>query len=312
MPADHRTVYFAMAILTLLLPLFLLTSFGWLLSKRNWFSAGWQQSLSDVCAKLLFPCLLFAGTYKTGIPDEIPRTALLTFYLPVVVLFTMLFFIRFRHTDRSVVALAANYSNNVFIGVPLLTRVLGVDSLRFAFPVIAFHSLLVFLLYYVFSAFSPHRKGAWHHGLRRSVQNPIVLSLLSGLLFNYFGWHLPEFIEASLQMLGQATLPLALLVLGASLSGLRLNHLSSTLLAVICKTIVLPASVFLLCHFVFLFRADLTAVLVLMSACPVGINAFPVAQNNGDRAEIVSSAILLSTLLCVLTLPLWVALVWQG
>ena len=298
-----------MSIIQLLLPLFLLTSLGWLLRRAPWLGQQWPSGLSDICAKLLFPCLLFNGTYKTGIPDDVPLSALLTFYLPVIILFLLLMIFRRRKTDRATVALSATYSNNVFIGVPLLTRVLGAESLRFAFPIIAFHSLLVFLMYYIASAWHHDNRHGWWRGLLRSVKNPIVLSLLAGLLFNWLHIDLPEFMQASLSMLSGATLPCALLVLGASLAGLRMTQVRSTTIAVIGKIILLPVSVFVFSHYVFDFAPQVSAVMVLMSACPTGINAFPVAHDNGDDATIVSSAILISTLLCTITIPLWVAIV---
>jgi predicted permease len=59
---------------------------------------------------------------------------------------------------------------------------------------------------------------------------------------------------------------------------------------------------------VFRLPASASAVLVVLAACPVGVNGAALVQADGKDASLVSSAILLSSILCMLTLPAWVAL----
>ena len=84
---------------------------------------------------------------------------------------------------------------------------------------------------------------------------------------------------------------------------------SETLLIVAAKLLVLPACVYGLAVFVFGLPAPATAVLVVIASCPVGVNAAALVQAEGRNPALVSSAILLSSIACAVTMPIWIAIV---
>ncbi|UUZ56790.1 hypothetical protein LP419_18305 [Massilia sp. H-1] len=110
---------------------------------------------------------------------------LAAFFIPLVLLFLAAALLR-RGQDSAPRALSAAYSNTVFVGIPVLSQAFGSASLQYAFPVIAFHGLVAFSLYYLAA---PHEDGAGKIGksLRNAVSNPIVASLLLGLALNLAG-----------------------------------------------------------------------------------------------------------------------------
>ena len=132
----------------LLLPLFLLTGLGCVLARSRILAAGWQGGLTELTAKLLIPAFLFSGAYKNGIPAAASWQFLAAFFVPLVALFLAVAYGLRRDASG---ALAATHSNTVFVGVPVLIQAFGHDSLQYAFPIIAFHSLVLFSLYYLAS-----------------------------------------------------------------------------------------------------------------------------------------------------------------
>ncbi|MES2299837.1 MAG: AEC family transporter [Pseudomonadota bacterium] len=295
-------------IVALLLPLFLLAACGALLGRGNWLASSWSEGAGELTSKVLIPCLLFSGTYKNGLHGGGTASALLAFYVPVVLLFVLVAFAYRRHGNGAPLALASVYSNTVFVGIPVLNRVVGEQGLAHAFPIIAFHGLLAFTLYYFSSAWKG-RAGLFG-ALLRTVKNPVVASLAAGLLLNASGLRLPAQLSHALDMAGAAALPCALLVLGASLVRMRVTRPAQTLVAVACKLLVLPALV-LLCARLFGLADDALRVLLILSSCPVGVNAHPVVQADGRDATTVSSAIVLSSVAACVTIPLWLGvLAW--
>jgi malonate transporter and related proteins len=289
-------------ILTLLLPLFLLGGAGWALSRSGWLAPSWSDGVGELTSKILVPCLLFGGAYKSGLHGSATASVLLAFYIPVVLLFVGVALVCRRRGDGALLALTSVYSNTVFVGIPVLNRVVGEHGLAYAFPIIAFHGLLAFSLYYLSSSWKGG--GGLLTSLARTVKNPIVASLAAGLLLNATGLALPAPFVLVLDMSATAALPCALLVLGASLARFRLARHMQTLAAVVCKLIVLPALV-LLSSRLFDLPNDALRVLLILSSCPVGVNAYPVVQADGRDTSAVSSAILLSSLAACLTIPLW-------
>ena len=288
-------------LLPILLPLLLLAGLGSALAKSDLMASQWQAGLNELTAKLFIPALLFGGAYKTGIAQSASWQFTAAFFVPLIVLFVVMLMAR-RDAAQ---ALAATYSNTVFVGIPVLSQVFGPDSLQYAFPVIAFHGLVAFSLYYLAV---PGVSGLVKP-LLSAARNPVVASLLLGLAFNWLGVRLPAPVAGLLSILSGAALPCALLALGASLLRFRINSWSETAAISIVKLCALPAAVAALAFHVFALPAPAAAALVVLAACPVGVNAAALVQADGGNPAPVASAILLSSIGCIATIPLWIWLV---
>ncbi len=294
-------------LLALLLPVFLLTALGCILARTALLAKGWQTGLTDLTAKLLIPAFLFSGSYKNGMPAAVSWQFLAAFFVPLVLLFLGFAVLR-RGPASAPRALAASYSNTVFVGIPVLSQAFGSASLQYAFPVIAFHGLVAFSLYYLATpqAGAGSKVGG---ALLHAVRNPIVASLLLGLALNLAGVTLPSALTGLLALLSGAALPCALLALGASLAGFRIRSVGETVSVTFAKLMLLPAAVLTLSVYVFGLPAPAAGVLVVIAACPVGVNAGALVQADGHDPTVVSSAILLSSIACMATIPFWIGVV---
>jgi predicted permease len=286
---------------TQLLPVFLLAGLGALLVRLPWLRASWHAGVTELTAKFLVPCLLFTSAWRTGIPPSLSWKVLCAFYLPLGLLFLAARWTA-KRGDGAATALASTYSNTVFVGVPVLVQVLGEGSLQFAYPVIAFHSLFCFSLYHLNEEAAPP---GWLKPVLNTLRNPIVAALLLGLALNLAHIRLPAPLLRALDMLGGAALPCALLSLGASVASLKPGRWRATFAIVLAKLVLLPLGVMALSVFVFGLPMAAAMVLVVLASCPVGINAAFVVKPGGDGAQLVNSAILLSSLLCAATMPAW-------
>ena len=81
------------------------------------------------------------------------------------------------------------------------------------------------------------------------------------------------------------------------------------LLVSLCKLLLIPAGVYFFAGTVLELSHVTTGVLVLLAACPSGINVLPFAQKSSADRQMVSAAIFVSTVAAVVTLPFWVYLV---
>jgi predicted permease len=289
-------------LLSLLAPLFLATGLGALLAKLPWLRAGWQAGVTDLTGKVLLPALLLNGAYRTGLPSAVSWQVLCAFYVPLAALFLVVRFWPGNNPGAAARALAATYSNTVFVGLPVLVQALGRDSLQFAFPVIAFHSLACFSLYHLSGE---HNAGNWRAAVVTSLKNPIVASLLAGLGLNLAGVTLPAAFEALLGMLSSAALPCALLVMGATVASMERARWHDAAPIVLAKLALLPLAVLALAVFAFGLPRPAAAVLVLLASCPVGVNAAFVVKPGSAGAQVVHSSIFLSSLGAAATIPVW-------
>jgi predicted permease len=285
---------------TTLLPVFLVALAGALLARLPWLRTQWHAGVTELAAKFLLPALLFTSSYRTGMPAAMSWQVLCAFYLPLGLLFLGARLLARR--DAAASALAASYSNTVFVGLPVLVQAFGPASLQFAMPVIAFHSLFCFTLYHLSDE---QAGGGWVASVLNTLRNPIVAALLLGLALNLAGVRLPQVLTKALDILAGAASPCALLSLGGSVALLKPGRWLATAAITVAKLLLFPLAVMALAVFVFRLPPAAAGVLVVLASCPVGVNAAFVVPPAGEAARLVNSAILLSSLACALTIPGW-------
>jgi predicted permease len=143
---------------------------------------------------------------------------------------------------------------------------------------------------------------------RNTVIHPVVLPVLAGLAWNVSGLALPTFVDEILATLGQAVVPVCLVLIGVSLAhyGVRGALRGAAGLSFI-KLVVQPLAVLVFARGVLGLDGVPLAIVVMMAAVPVGSNALIFSQRYETLAAETSTAIVVSTLAFVATAPLWLA-----
>lgn len=299
-----------MTVVNALVPVFGLILIGWGLAVRGILTLEGGKALGTITFRVFMPVLLFSGLARADLASALSPLLLLVYYVPAVLVFLGVNAIAHRRLGRpSCRGLAASYSNNVLVGIPLVTIMLGAESLVYLFAILAFHSLLLFAVQSFYNAFCAggQREPVNWRGLLSSLANPLIIGLLLGGLLNLSGLTLPTPLWRLVDMLAAAALPAALLMLGISLTGYRLHLGADMVLLTLTKLMVFPLLVLAAGLAVPGLTAEARTVLVLMAACPTGVNVLAFAMGQSDT-RIISSVIFLSTVLAVLTLPLWLIL----
>jgi predicted permease len=143
---------------------------------------------------------------------------------------------------------------------------------------------------------------------RNTAVHPVVLPVLAGLAWNATGAGLSPFVDEILQTLGQAVVPICLVLIGVSLAqyGVRGAARGAVALALF-KLLVQPLVVLSFARFALGLGGVPLAVVVMMAALPVGSNSLIFAQRYETLQAEASAAIVFSTLGFVVTAPLWLA-----
>ncbi|NVJ58741.1 MAG: AEC family transporter [Gammaproteobacteria bacterium] len=308
------------AILIAIVPLLSLIALGFALGRFNFINAAQLAGLSKLTFTAFIPCLLFLSIYQSEDLSSVSFDLLFAFYFPVITLFVLSFIVYRQFFSRSfekseLLSLATTFSNNVLIGIPILLGLIGEKILLPAFVIVSIHSLILFSLTSFFAGFRAASEQSWYRTVAMSLwittRSPIVLSLMLGLLFKWLDVPVHELIIIPLTFLKEAALPCALLVLGLTLSQYKTeSNLKLTTSVLFAKLILLPFCIYLSASALFSLPDWLVAVTVVLSASPVGLNVFMFASQDSQASPYLASAILTSTLLSILTVPLW--LIWLG
>jgi hypothetical protein len=127
------------------------------------------------------------------------------------------------------------------------------------------------------------------------------------LLFAQTGWSLPVVVDKPLQLLANAFGPIALLLVGVTMSRTRVAGLwRDTLWVTLLKNLVLPACV-AASGWLWGLQGLPWTVMVVAAALPVGANVFLFAQRYQVAEDVVTASVGVSTAVAMVTLS---AVVW--
>ncbi|HPF47216.1 MAG TPA: AEC family transporter, partial [Emcibacteraceae bacterium] len=140
-------------------------------------------------------------------------------------------------------------------------------------------------------------------------RNPFIIAILLGVIFNLLGLGNLPILHQFTQSVGQTTLTVALLCVGA---GLRIREpgekiLPSVVIACTAKFIIYPMTVYLLAKY-FALPHTVTMVATIFALTPTGTASYPLAKQMGGDAPLMASLISLQTLLSVPIIP--VMIIW--
>lgn len=201
-----------------------------------------------------------------------------------------------------------------FLGIPMLVLLLGPGAvgpvlLVLAVDLIVFSSILTMLI----TGLRAGRVSAQSFGILGMglLKNPMIVSVVLGILWGATGLSLPAPVNEFLTLLGAAATPCALFAIGASLAGRSAERVEVAAWLSVSKLVLHPAAVAGAC-WLFGVTGYAAGVMVAAAALPVAGNVFILAQHYRVAPQRVSTAILLSTAASVLTVTGVIALVSQG
>ena len=329
-----------------LVAIFVVVGIGWVVGKLKWLNpkvaegAGSDpaRTLANAAYYIFVPALLFRTTARIDF-KTLPWGTLVAVFVPLVGMLIAVYAVqrRWSHIGAGALPMAAPavpavraissaFGNTVQVGIPMAAALFGETGLAIHLAIVSLHALVLLTLSTALVeldlAHAQHGRGAIGTHLaatllstaRNTVIHPVVLPVLIGITWNLLGLPLPSLADEILQTLGQAVVPLCLVLIGLSLAyyGVQGAARSAVALSVL-KLLVLPALVLAVAHWGFHLNGLPLAVVVMMAALPIGSNALIFAQRYRTLESETTAATVFSTLAFVATAPLWLAVLrWLG
>lgn len=298
-------VEFAVALA--LLPDFSLILLGAILRRLLHLGDHFWSGLEKLVYYVLFPALLFSGLVKARI--DWSAAAPMIGVAGGALATGMLLGLAARLFRITPISFASQYQCafrfNSYIGLAVAGTLHGVPGIAAMGIVIGF--MVPFANMAAVGMLARHgNTGLW----RELARNPLILATVAGLVANLAGFTPPAVGMQFLGRLGEAAIALGLLAVGAGLrivgAGGTAAHAAATYLLVV-KLVAMPAMALLLIRYFALagLHADIA---LTFSALPAASSAYILAQRMGGDGARVAWLISASTLLAMLTLPMWLAL----
>jgi hypothetical protein len=298
--------------------IFLIILAAGFLVRKNILTDEHVNSLSKVTVNILLPCMLFAEISQNFHPAEMKYWWVMPLSSASLILlgifFVFLFYIRSFH-EKSFLFPLASMQNAVYLVLPI-GRFMYPDE----FDQYAIYNFL-FLIGFMPLVWSLGKvliTGSSFKSVkpREFITPPLVAAFITlAMVFTGLRRFVPDLVMDSVDLVGEATIPVSNIVLGATLGGISfkiLPKLSDVLKLTTVKFVLLPVVVITILHFVGLKEQNplMANMLVIESAAaPATALVLQVRAYGGDR-QTVGSLMLISYVVCLLAIPFWIG-VWQ-
>lgn len=301
-----------MQIIATITPIFVIILLGWVARKKQFITPGFLEPANRLVYYLSIPAMVFSSIAKASFHEQFDAKVLfLTLSAAGLIYLGADCLARLRRMEPAragVFVQSAGHSNIGYIGLPIAFYYLGEAGLAKAGIICGFLMILQNLLSVIFLQLhdSSNKKmpGVWFLA-KKLIKNPVIVGAMAGIAVSYTEIPIPQVIQRSLDILAGLAPPMALLLIGASLSlKLMRQYIRPALGAVFLKLLVLPATgVILFSLFNITPKAYLPGLILICS--PTATVAYVMAremQSDGDFAVATISA---STLFSSVTIMFW-------
>ncbi|RMD48230.1 MAG: AEC family transporter [Alphaproteobacteria bacterium] len=305
------------ALLDVTLPVFLVIGFGFAAVRFGLFPASGADALMRFAQNFAVPCLLFRAIATLDLGAEFDPALLAAYYTGAGASFAAgalaaRLWLRRPAEDAVSIGFSALFANSVLLGLPIMERAFGPDSLGPNYAIIAFHAafcygLGVTTMETVRSAGRGLIAGALTVA-RALARNPLMIAIALGFAVNLGRIPLPGWGWSAIDLVVRAALPTALFALGTVLVRYRPEgDLRAIALVCLLALVLRPGMVWLLGRALELPLPQLRAA-VLTAAMAPGVNTYIFADMYGRARRVAASSVLIGTALAILTVSGWLTI----
>lgn len=296
------------ALLLALMPIALLIMLGAWLRHRAFLADSFWGQAERLSYYILLPALFFHGLATVQLDGVPVQGMVLALVLSTVMIAGCVLATRtlVRADDAAFTSVfQGSVRFNNYVGVSAAAGLFGAQGIALAAVAnAAIVPTVNILCVLVFARYGAAGRMTLKQMSKQLALNPLVLACFAGIALQVLGTGLPAGIEPLLKALGQASLPLGLLCVGAALElGNVRQWLRPVGYASLIKFVAMPLATLLACR---LFELDGRAAIaaLLFQALPTASSSYIMARQLGGDAPLMAGIIACQTLLAGIALPL--------
>ena len=272
-----------------------------------------ERAMADFSRVLMYICQPCLAVYTFSSADfsaeklvDIGIVSILALAIHIIILGGSFLLLRKRFSDvgTRILTIATAFANCAFFGIPIIEAIFGKAVAA---------ELIIFTTVYatVMNIFGWTVGSAIISGdvkmisAKRLFINPTMIGFVIAVPFFIFNLSLPNEIFSMIELTGRMTTPLSMLIMGMRLATAELKTIFAsykTYIAVLAKGILMPLVGFLLVYFLPI-PLVLKKVFYIICACPSASIVLNFSELIGEGQREASAAVLLSTIMSIITLP---------
>ena len=292
--------------------LFLLMFLGFLIVKAGILKSDDSIVLSKICLYLIMPCVIVKA-FQVEFEKSVQAGLLLAFVAAIVIhiLLMMLGRILRKGFSMNEVELASVlYSNAGNLIIPIVTGVLGQEWVVYSSAFLTVQ--LVFVWTHGKLLFSGEKKPQ----LSKILLNPNMVAVYVGFVLLFTGIRFPVVVDQAVSSVGNMVGPVSMMITGMLVAGMapsRLIENRRIFLVVFFRMVFCPGIILLLIRLShaadFVPNGEQVLLITLLATMtPAASTITQFAQVYHRDAQYAGAINIITTLLCIITMPVFVAL----
>ena len=293
--------------LEVMVVLFIIVILGYVACKLGYMGDKFDKKLSSIVVDITCPLLVLSSVMGDELPDRtlilpLLGVGFLTYILLLVFGFWVPRLITKNHDDQGMIGFALMFANVGFIGYPIVSSIFG--------PHAVFYAALLNMpnTFFIFTAGVMLIKG--EYSLKqfnpKVLVSPAMLGAFLAAIIVALGIHTPDIIARPVTMVGNITVPAALMIIGSSMAKLPIREIIGSpkvYITALLRLTIVPLSIY------FLFKACGVSDLVnnintVVIAMPVASFGTMFCLKYGRNPSLITETTFITTLGSIITIPL--------
>ena len=302
-----------------MLTLFAIVVVGYIAGKLGYMGGTFDKKLSKVVIDITCPALILSSAMTGELPDRryilpLLGISVLTYVLLTGVALLLPRFLTKKKDDEGVIGFAMMFGNVGFMGYPIVASIFGHEAVFYAAVLNVVNTFTVFtigtMLVVGKNQSTVEEKEMSRKKMLRKVlySTPMLSAYLTMLIVALEIKDIPEFISQPLTMIGNITVPAALLIIGSSMSQLPLRALlgnGTIYTTTLMRLAVLPVGIHYLMTLLG-FSSFVVGINTVVIAMPVATYGTILCLRHGKDTTLITEVTFITTLLAMISIPLLV------
>ena len=296
---------------SVLFPLFGKLALGYGLRRIKLLNGITLREMNNAVFRVFLPALLFVNIYHTDFASiksftllwyaVVALAGIVTLFMVVIPLVVQ------GNPQRGVLVQGITRSNFILFGIPMAAALFGGESAGIASIMAGIVVPLLNMTSVIALEYFRGKKPDMVKMLEEIVRNPIIIGGALGFLFALTGIRIPLLLDKLLMEIASIATPLALIVLGGSVtySTVKIN-MKPLVIGVVSRLIVVPM-IGLGISVLLGFRGLELILLLAMFASPTAVSTYPMAQQMDGDAELAGQLVVFTTSLSLISLFFWIS-----
>ena len=309
-----------MAIGQVMLTLFAIVVVGYIAGKLGYMGGTFDKKLSKVVIDITCPALILSSAMTGELPDRryilpLLGISVLTYVLLTGVALLLPRLLTKKKDDEGVIGFAMMFGNVGFMGYPIVASIFGHEAVFYAAVLNVVNTFTVFTVGTMLIVgknleSTVEEKEMSRKKMLRKVlySTPMLSAYLTMLIVALEIKDIPEFISQPLTMIGNITVPAALLIIGSSMSQLPLRALlgnSTIYTTTLMRLAILPVGIHYLMTLLG-FSSFVVGINTVVIAMPVATYGTILCLRHGKDTTLITEVTFITTLLAMISIPLLV------